>query len=190
MEAIKRTLDVCNNRYADSLAAPLEVNYGDEIAGLFVRAAPVYPVATALRGALHPHAGFRFAVSRERIGYAGGALREMGGPVFQIASDSLRALKSAGRFSAWRLGDDVVDRTLEALVNLADAHVAAMTTYQFQVFTLLEQEIAQKEIARRLGKYPQSVSKAVKTSHADLIIDAQTVITSCLERFDQSNCID
>ncbi len=165
---------------ADDLVAGLDLNYGDEFVGLFVRPARIYEIVDGLRDALSGHAGFRFAVARGRIGSASAQTSQMGGPVFVIANDALKRLKARGRFAQFETGHPVADRSLTALAEAAHTLRGEMTAYQAEVFGLLRAGLAQTEIARRLGKFDQSVSDAAKRGHAELVIELDEAITAQL----------
>ncbi|MEO0465338.1 MAG: SatD family protein [Pseudomonadota bacterium] len=173
---LSTTIDDVNQTYRPALVSPLEVNYGDEFAGLFVGPGHIYEIVDLIRHNLREVAQFRFVVCVGRIGYAGGSIRQMGGPVFKDASDSLDRLKKTGRLANWRIGDVLANATLDALTNTSHAMIEAMTDYQYDVYRLLRAGVAQTEIAKTLGKYEQSVSKAVQRSHADLVIDTENAL--------------
>ncbi|MEL6258171.1 MAG: hypothetical protein AAFQ67_03830 [Pseudomonadota bacterium] len=190
MSALRDELASANSLLSDVLVSDLVINYGDEFAGLFRRAAPLYDLVSRLRHALRELATFRFVVARGRVGDASGALREMGGPVFKRANDALRSLKTSDRFSAWMTGSSLRDQTLDALTNIAHAVIMDMTRHQYASFHLLSQDLLQIDIADRLGKTPQSVSLALKRAHGQAVIDAEGVIRALLREADQQYMID
>lgn len=174
------SLDRANEVFVRELAAPFEINYGDEFAALFTRPQHIYDCVDALRQTLHGLAAFRFAVVRGRINYAGGTIRQMGGPVFQDASSVLDKLKRSGRFAHWMIGTPLENATLNSLSNMIDVLIAAMTDYQYDIYLHLREGRSQVDIAQRLGKYEQSISRAIQSSHAGLIIDAETTLNARL----------
>lgn len=159
----------------------LTVSYGDEIAGIFSDPADLYKVVTTIRDILRMcGVEFRVVITYGKIGVVSPDIRKVGGPVFKYANDEILDLKRHGRFSRWRIpGADAGD-TLDSLVNMSNALITQMTDYQYDVFNLLRQGLSQKEIAKRLKKYPQSVSDAVRRGQIDLVIDAETVIENYL----------
>ncbi len=171
-EALAHWSDVC----ARDLAAGLDLNYGDEFTGLFLRPARIYDIIDGLRTALHGLAGFRFVLAYGRIGAASPLTRQMGGPVFVTANDALKRLKIEGRFAEVAIGHALSDATLTALIEAANTLREEMTDYQFEVFSLLKSGLSQKDIARRLGKFDQSVSDAAKRGHTELVIALDAAI--------------
>lgn len=176
-EELARWSEAC----ADDLVAGLDLNYGDEFAGLFSRPAPVYQIVDALRSALWGLSGFRFVLARGRIGSASAATSQMGGPVFVTANNALRRLKTRGRFAHFETGHPLADQALTALVEAAHTLRGEMTAYQLEVFALLKSGLPQTEIASRLGKFDQSVSDAAKRGHAELVIELDAAIEAQLE---------
>ena len=180
MEQLLPALDRANQEYAADIAYPLEVNYGDEFAGLFTDPRSIYEIVASLRHTLKQVAGFRFVVARGRIGYAGGTLREMGGPVFEQASIALDALKKSRQFSQWAIGDTATDLSLTALSNAANSLIADMTDYQYAVFKLHQQGVKGIDIAKALGKDARSVSNAKKGGHSKTVIDIEAALNAIL----------
>ena len=58
-----------------------------------------------------------------------------------------------------------------------------MTDYQYQVLELMRAGAPQIEIAQTLGKFPQSVSDAVKRGRIDEILAVESVIAARLARY-------
>ena len=185
MQRLLAVLQVQNTLNAGALAYPLEVNYGDEFAGLFTAAAPIAATVTAVRAALRGVSRFRFVVAHGRIGYAGASVREMGGPVFETASEALTALKKSGQFGRWLIGDETANIALDALTNAADSLLGEMTDYQYDVYRQQRAGLSGVEIAGVLGKDPRSVSKAKKTGHSATIIDIETAMEALLAAHDR-----
>ncbi len=184
-DALSSALSAANATFATDIAAQLEINYGDEFAGLFHRPGPIWRIVWSVRDALRP-SGFRFAVARGRVGRAAETTREMGGPVFKTASDLIDRLKIDRRFGAWRLGGEPRrDATLEALTGLSHAAVEAMTDYQYAVYRGLRAGETQTDLAARLDKFPQSISDAVRRGQAELVLEAEAVIDTWLQAEDQ-----
>lgn len=170
-----------NERAGDDLVYPLEVNYGDEFAGLFSAPHQLNRIVSDIRDTLRPHGAFRFVVAYGRIGYAGGTVREMGGPVFETAARALTNLKKAKQFGDWRVGDSATNLALNAMTNAANTLVAEMTDYQHAVFLLQKSGLSGQEIAQKLSKNPRSVSNAKKTGHAKTVIQLEAAMDAMLQ---------
>ena len=185
MHILTTTLDDIN-AHATGLQAPLEINYGDEFAGLFHRLADVYDVVSRVRHELRGLAAFRFVAAKGRIAYPAGSIRQMGGPVFRTANDALGQLKSSGRFAAWKVGAQLLNAALDTITNLSHVLISDMTDYQYDIYVRLQDGKSQTEIASALGKYDQAISKAIKRSQADLVIDAEATLRDQLVAHDQT----
>lgn len=173
-----------NEAHAASIVSPLELNYGDEFAGLFRKAAPIYPVVRTIGEALKPYAGFRFAVAYGRIGYAKGPLTQMGGPVFEVASDTLKQLKKGQNVAEWRLSDPLRSRVLTTMTNAVHALVSEMTDYRYDVYRLFRSGLSGVDVAEQLRKDKRSVSSAKIAGHADLVIELESTLMAVLDEED------
>ncbi|MEP1144825.1 MAG: SatD family protein [Henriciella sp.] len=180
IERLLPELEWQNQRVGGDLAYPFEVNYGDEFAALFLTPRMINQVISDIRDMLRPVAQFRFVVVRGRIGYAGGTLREMGGPVFQKAARALKRLKKARQYSDWQISDSATDLALTAMSNAAASLVFEMTDYQHAVFLLQKAGLSGKEIAEKLSKNPRSVSNAKKTSHSKTVLQIESAMSAML----------
>lgn len=173
-------LEAQNDAHSADLAYPLEINYGDEFAGLFSNPRAIYQIVTTIRAALRGLASFRFVVAHGRIGFAGQTIREMGGPVFDTAASALSDLKKKKSFARWIMGQNTTRLSLDALTNGAHSLLQDMTDYQYDVFRLQSAGLKGVEIAKALSKDPRSVSNAKKTGHAKTAIALEQAIHSIL----------
>lgn len=169
-----------NQRLQSEIIYPLEVNYGDEFAGLFSTPRSLYQVVVDIRDAMRGTADFRFVTAYGRIGYASGTIREMGGPVFETASCSLNRLKKKQEFGDWQISDEATNRALTAMSNAAAALVDAMTPYQHIVYMFQKAGLKGTEIAEKLSKNPRSVSNAKKTGHSKTVIQIEQAMDALL----------
>ncbi|MEM7767093.1 MAG: hypothetical protein AAF253_06355 [Pseudomonadota bacterium] len=175
-QALTDWSDACSG----DLLAGLDLNYGDEFAGLFVRPNRIYEVVDGVRDALRGYGRFRVAIARGRIGAVSEDTSQMGGPVFKLANDALSSLKSRGQFAQWVLGNPLIDETLSVLTEAGNTLREDMTDYQYRVFQHLRDGTSQREIAAQLGKFEQSVSDAAKRGHADLALQIDQAIDAHL----------
>lgn len=182
MEQLLPQLERQNQRLMSELIYPLEVNYGDEFAGLFATPRALYQVVADVRDALRGIATFRFVTARGRIGYAGASVREMGGPVFETASHALTQLKKQRQFSDWQISDPATNLALTALTNSAAALIDEMTPYQHIVYMFQKAGLKGTEIAEKLSKNPRSVSNAKKTGHSKTVIQIEQAVNAILAK--------
>ncbi|MHA7898580.1 MAG: hypothetical protein ACX94B_01870 [Henriciella sp.] len=173
-------LDWQNQRAAADLVYPLEVNYGDEFAGLFSSPRLIHRIVSEIRDMLRPIAGFRYVIVRDRIGYAGGTIREMGGPAFETAAKALTDLKKQRQHGDWLISDNATNQALSAMTNAAATLVADMSDYQHAVFLLQKAGLSGTEIAQKLSKDPRSVSNAKKTGHAKTVLQIEAAMDAML----------
>jgi hypothetical protein len=181
MEQLLVQLDRQNQKHSSDIIYPLEVNYGDEFAGLFSKPRAFYQIISDIRDALRGTAEFRFVTAHGRIGYAGGTIREMGGPVFETASRSLSQLKKKRQFSEWQISDDATNLALTAMTNAAATLIDDMTPYQHIVYMFEKAGLKGTEIAKKLGKNPRSVSNAKKTGHSKTVIQIEQAMDAILD---------
>jgi len=187
MATLKVELARWTEHCADELVAGLDLNYGDEFAGLFTSPRRIYEITDGLRDALRGQVAFRFVLARGRIGVASDQTSQMGGPVFVTANDALKRLKIEGRFAQVVSQDPLADQTLTVLIEAAHQLRLEMTDYQYDVFQQLRAGRSQRAIAKALGKFEQSVSDAAKRGHAELVITLDRAIRSNLAALSMDN---
>lgn len=170
-----------NRRLTPEPVLKLSVSYGDEIAGLFETPKQFYEIAAQLREGLFPKAQFRFVATYGKIGVASKDIRTLGGEVFKKADERIKQLKKQDHFCEWVFRNIKQNEILNSLTEMSNELIERMTPYQREVWQLLEQGLAQKEISKRLKKYPQSISDAVKRGGADQVVRAGQIINKILE---------
>ncbi len=175
-ERLEEVLHQMNMSCAQSLVIPLSISYGDEIAGLFSSATPLYDVASTVRDALLSDLRIRFVVSRGTIGMPSQDIRQIGGDIFKQANDAMIRIKKRKRFCCWLIADDVQNTVLDTLTETTNALLGGMTAYQRQVYVLFRQGLAQNAIARKMNKHPQSISDALARGHGEIVLDAERAI--------------
>jgi hypothetical protein len=184
LAALREALDGLNRELGPVLVLNLTVSYGDEVAGLFASPVPLHAAMTRIREVLRPWTAARYVASKGRVAIASDDIRQVGGTVFKRASAAMARLKRSGRTTRWLIADTPVDPMLTALTDLSEAFVEDMTNYQYDVYRLLASGVTQKAAAAELGKFPQSISDAVKRGHVDLVIEAERAVRLQLEALD------
>lgn len=179
-DILQEQLSHLSKIYKRDLYRPLELNYGDEIAGLFISPAPIYQIVSQLRHALRSYSSFRFVVARGRIGREAPSTSQMGGPVFEAANTALQQLKKDGEFSQWLVANEQMNAVLTAMSQASHAFITEMTDYQYDVYRLYETGMKQKDIAAQLDKFEQSISDAIKRGRAELVIKLDQSIQAML----------
>ncbi len=178
LDLILRTL---NRKLNPKPVLKLSVSYGDEIAGLFEAPKQFYEIVAQLRDGLFPPAQFRFVAAHGKIGVASKDIRKLGGEVFKKADARIKQLKKQDLFCAWVFRNAKENEILNSLTEMSNELLERMTPYQREVWQFLEQGLSQKEISKRLKKYPQSISDAVKRGGADQVVRAGQIINKILE---------
>ena len=163
------------------LVLPLQVNYGDEFAGLFRTPRLIHDVVAGLRAALHGQVGFRFVAAKGRIGHVSDRLSEVNGEIFKRASEALSRMKSKGRFARWLIASEAENVVLDALSEAAHALRSDLTDYQREVLQHLSMGLSQADIAQALDKLPQSVSDAVRRGHLNVVLELDALIRARLQ---------
>jgi DNA-binding CsgD family transcriptional regulator len=189
LRQIDARLQALNQQHAAQIILPFEISYGDEFAGLVHAPAAAFEVVRRIRQEIAGQVSFRFAAVIGRIGARSGNIRQIGGEVFTLANTAIRRLKRQNRFGEWHVFHDARDTELSLLTNLSQGFISRMSAYQFQVYSRLADGASQKAVAQQLGKYPQSVSDAVRRGEIDLVIEAEEQILRRLRTGDQSNVI-
>ena len=174
-------IDELNRELDPSPVLGLDLNYGDEISGLFESPESVYHAVVRLRDALYPETTIRYVVAQGKIGYPSGDITQVGGKIFKSANQAMQQLKKKNRFCSWLTDMGVMNDILVSLSEMSNALLENMTSHQREVYQLLKQGHPQKEIAARLSKHQQSVSDAVRRSNAALVIEAENRIDNILQ---------
>jgi hypothetical protein len=180
MKLLEETLLKLNKEFSNQTALPLSISYGDEIAGLFHSPEKFYNIIIRIQKLFYPLTNIRFAAVKGKISMESKDIRKVGGPIFKKASNAIANLKETGRYASWQLGNTIQDKSLESLCEISNALINDMSDYQRKVFDLLSAGHTQKEIAKELGKYTQSVWDAVQRSKAVYVINAQKTINLIL----------
>lgn len=180
MQLLEEKLKQLNRVYRKQLSIKLSINYGDEIAALLETAAPIFSIVKEIRNSLYPLTNMRFAVVYGKIAVVSDDIRKVGGPAFKHADESLTELKKKRNFSYWQTGDSANDQVLAALCNVSNVLLEEMSSYQREVFALLEAGYNQREIADELGKYQQSIWDAVQRSKASYVQECEKAIHALL----------
>jgi len=190
MKRLESELRALRQRLRQQLALGLTISYGDEVAGLFFHAAPLFDTVAAVREVLRPDTSIRFVAAKGRIAVPSTDIRKVGGPVFKGAAMAMQRAKKKKRFCSWHIGNPERDAALNSLTEMSNMFIEEMTDYQWEVFRLIRKGMTGKAAAQELQKHPQSISDAIKRGKAHLVLEAETTIGKVLEGIDQQEGID
>ncbi len=188
MQKVTRILSTAlrslSSEYADDVALPLRQQYGDEMAGLFVRPRNMYDVIDAIREATRPVVRVRFVVTSGRVGQPADDVSVVGGAIFKKAHERMNESKqrSRGVGIAWEIGPPFERGVLQALSSMVGSRIDDLTDYRYQIWRLLRDGHTQTEVARKLRRHTQSVSSATARGHIRSLIEGESAIRSILNR--------
>ncbi len=183
---IQSAVASCNQRYGDSLFAPLEITRGDEVAGVLSTFSPLYRIVRDFVLSLQPYTA-RVAIAFDEV-VAGLETRKssvMDGPAFYKADALMTSIKGTQRLVALSLGDDLFDLSLEALMNAALWRWFELTRLQRRMLQLYLDGKTQTEIAATLGRRQQQVSRALRAARWEVVQLCERAVEKILTRLDQ-----
>jgi len=183
MDLLEKILNNFNHHLKKDLVIPLSISYGDEIAGLFYTPENIFNVVVEIRKNFYPLTNIRFAVVKGLIARDSSDIRQVGGIIFKKANKAIDVLKKNNRFCSWQFGNLITDKTLDSLCEISEVVLQNMSEYQRNVFELYRTGLTQKQIADKLGKYPQSIWDAIQSSKAHYLIDAEQTVNLILKEY-------
>ncbi|MDY6952645.1 MAG: hypothetical protein SWE60_14125 [Thermodesulfobacteriota bacterium] len=190
MKRLEGELRALRQRLRQQLALGLTISYGDEVAGLFFRVAPLFNTVAAVRDVLRPDTSLRFVAAKGKIAVPSSDIRKVGGAVFKEAEEAMQRIKKKKRFCSWHVGNPEQDAVLNALTEMSNVFMEEMTDHQWKVFQLTRKGLSGKAAAEALQKHPQSISDAIKRGKAHLVLEAETAIGKVLKGIDQQEIMD
>jgi len=164
VKAIEKRLKKWNKDFSKDLLVPMRLSYGDEIAGLFLKPEHIFTIVRELRRIVYQNSRIRFVVIKDKIGSHNMDITKIGGAVFKRANEELNRIKEENLFCFWDVGDQTLSQTLTALTELTNYLIEQLSDYQKSIYALFELGLNQKEIATKLGKFPQSAWKVMRKS--------------------------
>jgi len=176
-----------NSTYSEEMSLKMSINYGDEIAGLFYTPKSFYLIADKFREIMYPETSLRFVAIKGKIAVISNDIRQIGGTIFKQANTEMVRLKKENIFSWWGIDKKPTDHALTALSELSNAVINDMSSYQREVYQLLKLGLNQKEIAKKLDKYAQSVWDAIQRSKATNVLLAEEAISRLLSEINNEN---
>jgi hypothetical protein len=183
LDLLEKLLTEINKKYKKNIVLPVNISYGDEIAGLFSAPENIYDVVIKIRRALQPHTNIRFVVVKGKVARISTDIRKIGGMIFKKASEAVELLKKNDRFCSWHFENDLTNRTLDSLCEISNVIVQDMSEYQLNVFDLLRKGLMQKQIAVELKKHTQSISDVIQRSKANHVLEAEQTINLILKEY-------
>lgn len=183
MNRLEKCVQGWNKEYKMEMVVPMNISYGDEIAALLKTPRPIFKIVQETRSLLFPHTRIRFVVVKGNVGADNPDIRKVGGPAFKRADELLSIAKKKDWFACWETGSKITDTILNSLCGLTDTMLNDMSTNQREIYQWYSQGFTQKEIAIKMGKYPQYIWTAMNKSHISQIHDAEKAIHQILEVF-------
>ena len=181
-EALSAALDSLSEEHASAVALPPRRQYGDEVAGLFTRPDSLYEFVDTIRETLQPIARVRFVVTQGRVGQSAEDVSLVGGNIFKKANDQMSALKAESHRISWHIGTPFEQVVLQSLSTLVEALIGELTEYRTAIWRLFRKDASQKEIADKLRRHPQSISRAIAKGNIRPLIEGEQAIRAVLKR--------
>jgi len=181
MKLIRQKLDESNAVNSKQIVIPMSISYGDEIAGLYTSPENFFTLYSGIRKIFYPITAVRMVVVKGYIAVDSYDIRQIGGFVFKTANEAMNILKKEKSFFAWQTGQPVFDKSLDSLCEISNVMLNDLSTYQRDIYELINEGFNQKQIAERLGKYSQSVWNAIKRGKINYILQAQNSIIFMLK---------
>ena len=181
MDLLENKLISLNKNLKNNLVLPLNLSYGDEIAGLFQTPENVYNVVVEIRKIFYPITSIRYVVVKGSVARISSDIRKIGGMIFKKANKTIEFLKKNNRLCSWQLEDSLINKTLDSLCEISNVILQDMSEYQRNVFELYREGHTQKQIAIILSKHSQSIWDAIQRSKANYIVEAELTINLILK---------
>lgn len=181
MKLIRQKLDESNAVNSKQIVIPMSISYGDEIAGLYTSPENFFTLYSGIRKIFYPITAVRMVVVKGYIAVDSYDIRQIGGFVFKTANEAMNILKQEKSFFAWQTGQPVFDKSLDSLCEISNVMLNDLSTYQRDIYELINEGFNQKQIAERLGKYSQSIWNAIKRGKINYILQAQNSIIFMLK---------
>lgn len=172
------------NKKCRNIVLPVNISYGDEIAGLFNTPENIYDVVIKIRRALQPSTTIRFVAVKGKVARISSDIRKVGGVIFKKAGEAIELLKKNNHFCSWHFDDTLTNMTLNSLCEISNVMVQDMSDYQRDVFEFLRKGLLQKQIAAELDKHTQSISDAIQRSKANFVLEAEQTINLILKEYE------
>lgn len=186
--AVYRRLDavIADWNSTDSFVVPLTRQYGDEVVAIMREVTATYRMASALRDALYPDTGLRWALVRGKAGDLSALPSQIGGEVFKRGSAMLSQLKRDRRWATFGVDRDR-DEALASLCNLANTQLEGFTRSQREIYLMVREGLTHDEIARKIGKHRQSVSRTILKADMDNLRATDDVIDNLLKQIEAAS---
>ncbi len=181
MDLLENQLVSLNNNLKNNLVLPLNLSYGDEIAGLFKTPENIFNVVVEIRKIFYPITSVRYVVVKGSVARISSDIRKIGGMIFKKANKTIELLKKNNRLCSWQLEDSLINKTLDSLCEISNVILQDMSEYQRNVFELYREGHTQKQIAIILSKHSQSIWDAIQRSKANYIVEAELTINLILK---------
>ncbi|MCK4761000.1 MAG: hypothetical protein KAW12_02300 [Candidatus Aminicenantes bacterium] len=176
-EKLNTAMGCINNTYDKDFLAPLEITRGDEVAGVLKTSVNTYNIITIFREALFP-VDIRTILVYDilRSGLNSRRSSIIDGPAFQQGNYMMIRLKKTQKNFTLNTGQQELDRTIEALMNLVLWQWSTFTPLQQEIIRLYQEVRNQKEVAKQVERTQQQVQRTLAKCRWELIDAAEKAV--------------
>lgn len=184
-DKLGKALKSVNTSYEEDFFAPFEITKGDEVAAVLTAIENTYDMVTIFRQILYP-VDIRTILIYDELN-AGLNSRHssiIDGPAFHRGNDMMIKLKKTQKTFSLDTGQIVLNKELEALINLLLWQWNNFSPLQQKIIRLYQETKSQKKVADRIKRKQQQIHSTLDTCRWELIDEAEKVIRKLLMKID------
>lgn len=184
-EELEAALSGINTNYRESIDAPFSILKGvDEIGGVMESVRPIADIQKSLQRAIHPEQVRLAAVIGEiDVNPGTSDIAEVDGSALSRADDVLSELESSNLTFRLDGGHSPDDDLISDEINLLDMIRADWSERQLEIISLYEQCGSQKAVAESLDVSPQAISKALRNSKGNRVLQIENRLDDVLQSY-------
>lgn len=174
-----------NREYKKDIEIPLQLNYGDEISGLFNNPLACYRCVNKFYKLLKDVIGFRYCVSEGDISFPSNDMTEIGGTAFKRANRVMdtKLKRKKWRFCEWALEHSVLSQTVTSLANLCFELKEKMTNLQWEVYRGYSEGLEPAKLSEDMQRSVNSIYQLNIRSGGHIIHDSEYQIELLLAEY-------
>lgn len=175
-----------NSEHEKDIEIPLQLNYGDEISGLFNNPLACYRCVNEFYKLLKDVIGFRYCVSEGDISFPSNDMTEIGGTAFKRANRVMdtKLKRKKWRFCEWVLEDSILSQTITSLANLCFELKEKMTNLQWDVYKGYAEGIEPLQLSEDMQRSVNRIYQLNIRSSGHIIHDSECQIRTLLADYD------